>query len=136
MKTVVLFLLICGLACHSPLDCADPANASSAECNVINAVIDCAGADASAAVKAEIATDITTKNWGDLEILGLKYGGCVVAEVFADYIGGASTGSGSAAAAVALKPGAPTADEAKAQYAALRVKLWPGKKFKTKSGAL
>jgi len=107
-------------SCSSMPDCKAPANATSAECSIINALIDCTSADANPAAVQQVEADIAAKNWADLELLAVKYGACVVAEAFSGH----------------FDPQKKLPAELETQYAVLRNKIWPGKGVKTKGGTL
>jgi hypothetical protein len=90
------------LACKTSTSCSDPKNAASAQCNVLNALVDCTGVKTLDATIAEVAPAVISLigtarnadgsiNWPSIEPtliqLAWKYGMCVIAEIWNDYFG-------------------------------------------------
>ncbi|HVN42410.1 MAG TPA: hypothetical protein VMT50_06465 [Steroidobacteraceae bacterium] len=134
---VMLCLLWSGSGCA--VDCKSPQNAASAECTVLGDLVDCAKALEPAVVtaaKADLEAAIGGADLGalpaaveaQLEDLAVKYGGCVIAQVFAGYI---APGSLVVSGGVHF-----TAAAARTEFAVLRNRLWPGRSFKTPGGTL
>lgn len=138
---VVFLVSISATSCG--VDCKDPKNAGSASCLAEGAVVSCIGGDVTQAVidhGPEVRDAILAgvdKADGSLHYdaiesnlisLALKYGGCVVAKIFHDFI------ASKMAPAVAGEYKAPTPAAAKQAFEKLRDKQFPGKKFQLPSG--
>jgi|SRR5271154_149685 len=134
----------------SSVNCADPNNARNATCIAEQALTDCTGLDVTS-VTAPASTTVRghiegaraldgTINWSSIETQlendVIKFGGCVLANVFSDLIYGVPTsGSGSAVAGPGSAAPLPTAG-AQAEFTRLRAKIFPGRTFKTAGGVL
>lgn len=129
--------------CGAAIDCKQPENASTAKCTIINSVIDCGKAIAPDAESAAISdlNELIKKATGSngvvdlsvvemqLESLGIKYGGCTVASLFAHFT------SGKVGAVAGAGPTIPP-EAAKQEFNLLRARLWPGYGFHTAGGDL
>jgi len=138
------------LGCMSALpscgaDCKDPKNANSAQCIVEGAVVDCTGVSslpsAVAVVEPIIVQLITSArqpdgsiNWVAIEQqivdLALKYGTCVVAQVWNDLMGKINPSiAGSGAADLKLSPA-----DLKTEFDRIRARVAPGRTFAIPGG--
>jgi hypothetical protein len=141
---IALCLFLLAIAgCGAATDCTKPENASSAKCTVINSVLQCTGAvlPAAEASASKDLNDLLAKARGadgtvdlstvetQLEDLGIKYGGCVMADLFSRFtsgkVGASPTGGPN------LAP-----ETAKQEFNLLRARLWPGRAFQTEGGQL
>ena len=163
--TFLLCIAMVAVPSCSGTNCSDPKNAGSAECNVINAVVDCTNVS-SLATGVAAATPIVEAlisgaraadgsiNWAGIETelvdVAEKYGMCVVSQIWNDYVNpptpapaptpGAGSGSGSAAplppAQLAGGKMKLVPSDAKAAFNRIRAKVAPGKGFKVAGGTL
>lgn len=148
---LVVMLGITQLSCNT--NCQDPKNASSVGCVIENAVVDCTGVSSLATGVAvvqpivdQLIASVTLADgtivWATIEQqivdLGLKYGTCVIAAVWNNYVNGippAVAGSGSAVPAIAAGSGVLaktrfSAADLSAEFERIRAKVAPGRKFK------
>ena len=151
MKLIALLVLLAQLSCTSTTaTCQDPKNASSVECVVVGAVVDCTGVSSLASAVAVVGPIVDnllsaaiqadgTIAWAGIEpqlvTLGLQYGMCVIAEIWNNYVNGVPPrGIGSGSALVAHARIVPT--DLAAEFDRIRAKVAPGRKFKTARGTL
>ncbi len=96
--------------CKSAQTCSDPKNASSAQCTIVNAIVDCTGIKSLDSVVAEATPKVLgllaiarnadgSINWPAIESqllqLAWQYGMCVIAQIWDTYFGQPpSAGSG------------------------------------------
>lgn len=127
------------------VDCKDPKNAGSATCIAEGAVVSCVGGDVTQAVidhGPEVRDAILAgvdKQDGSIHYdaiesnligLAVKYGSCVVAKIFQDFI------VSKLATAVPGEYRAPTPAAAKDAFEKFRAKQAPGKKFEVSPGVV
>ncbi len=153
IASLLVVLVALGTLPSCNTNCQDPKNASSAQCIVSGAVVDCTGVS-SLPSAVTVVKPIITKliasaqqpdgsiNWSSIEQqivdLALQYGACVVAEVWSDLMGSGtlvavgSAGSGSAAAGSAAA--LPSPDDLKKEFDRIRARVAPGRTFAVGGG--
>ncbi len=139
---LAMYLVVIGLCIASILiapscssvNCKDPANASNATCVTGKILADCTGASIQSAVTTYgPAIEDAIRNHDDaaLELDAIRWGGCVVSEVFSKFVFSKMAmpaGSGSSSTV--------TPADARERFDRLRAKMWPTTTFKTDGGSL
>jgi hypothetical protein len=145
--TILLVLLsvsgLCALSsCGAAASCQDPKNASSAECAIVDAAVDCTGVSSLPTAVATVEPIVVkllasakqadgSINWagieGQLVDIALQYGPCVLANVWTNLMG-----SGAHAVEVAGAKLAP--DDLKKEFDRIRARVAPGRTFNVGAG--